>query len=132
MAVSNLHERLLFFTQQKSIINTKLSNIQMQQLSASKSVASKQQEYNNKISELYYDPDYGYGTDEYSEMLLQLQNDHEFELANINAWESELEVQKESLETQLNEINGYESAWQKLLLSNIKNAFMYGGIGGGK
>ncbi len=28
------------------------------------------------------------------EMLLQLQNDHEFELANINAWESELEVQK--------------------------------------
>ncbi len=132
MAVSNLHERLLFFTQQKSIINTKLSNIQMQQLSASKSVASKQQEYNNKISELYYDPDYGYGTDEYSEMLLQLQNDHEFELANINAWESELEVQKESLETQLNEINGYESAWQKLLLSNIKNEFMYGGIGGGK
>ena len=104
----------------------------MQQLSASKSVASKQQEYNNKISELYYDPDYGYGTDEYSEMLLQLQNDHEFELANINAWESELEVQKESLETQLNEINGYESAWQKLLLSNIKNEFMYGGIGGGK
>ena len=132
MAVSNLHERLLFFTQQKSIINTKLSNIQMQQLSASKSVASKQQEYNNKISELYYDPDYGYGTDEYSEMLLQMQNDHEFELANINAWESELEVQKESLETQLNEINGYESAWQKLLLSNIKNEFMYGGIGGGK
>lgn len=132
MAVSNLHERLLFFTQQKSIINTKLSNIQMQQLSASKSVASKQQEYNNKISELYYDPDYGYGTDEYSEMLLQLQNDHEFELANINAWESELEVQKESLETQLNEINGYESAWQKLLLSNIRNEFMYGGIGGGK
>lgn len=132
MAVSNLQERLLFFTQQKSIINTKLSNIQMQQLSASKSVASKQQEYNNKISELYYDPDYGYGTDEYSEMLLQLQNDHEFELANINAWESELEVQKESLETQLNEISGYESAWQKLLLSNIKNEFMYGGIGGGK
>ena len=132
MAVSNLHERLLFFTQQKSIINTKLSNIQMQQLSASKSVASKQQEYNNKSRELYYDPDYGYGTDEYSEMLLQLQNDHEFELANINAWESELEVQKESLETQLNEINGYESAWQKLLLSNIKNEFMYGGIGGGK
>ena len=45
---------------------------------------------------------------------LQLQNDHEFELANINAWESELEVQKENLETQLNEINGYESAWQKI------------------
>ena len=44
----------------------------MQQLSASKSVASKQQEYNNKISELYYDPDYGYGTDEYSEMLFTI------------------------------------------------------------
>ena len=61
---------------------------------------------------------------------MQLQSDHEFEMANINAWESELELQKENLETQLNEISGYESAWQKLLVSNIKNDFVFGGVGG--
>ena len=130
MSISNLQEKLLFYTKQKSRISSQLSDIQMKQLSATRQNATSQKEYNEKLRALYYDEDYGYGTDEYSEILLQLQNDHEFELANINAWESELEVQKENLETQLNEISGYESAWQKLLLSNIKNDFLYGGSGG--
>ena len=65
MAISNLHEKLLFFTQQKSRLTTKLSNIQMNQLAAMKSVAQKQQEFNNKLSALYYDDEFGYGTDEY-------------------------------------------------------------------
>lgn len=130
MTISNLQEHLLFYTQQKSRITSSLSDVQMKQLSATRSSATKQQEYNAKLSDLYYDEEYGYGTDEYSEILLQLQNDHEFEMANINAWESELELQKENLETQLNEISGYEQAWQKLLVSNIKNEFVFGGAGG--
>ena len=62
-------------------------------------------------------------------MLLELQNDHEFEMASINSWESELELQKENLETQLNEVSSYENTWQKLLKTNIKNEFTYGGTG---
>lgn len=130
MAIANLQEKLLFYTQQKSRISSKLSDIQMRQLSATRSSATQQQEYNAKLRDLYYDENYGYGTDEYSEILLELQNDREFEMASINAWESELELQKDNLETQLNEITGYESAWQKLILSNIKNDFLYGGSGG--
>lgn len=130
MSIANLQEKLLFYTKQKSRISNQLSNIQMNQLSATRSSATKQQEYNAKLTALYYDEDYGYGTDQYSEMLLELQNDHEFEMASINSWESELELQKENLETQLNEISGYESAWQKLLVSNIKSEFVYGGANG--
>ncbi len=130
MSIANLQEKLLFYTNQKSRISNQLSNIQMNQLSATRSSATKQQEYNAKLTALYYDEDYGYGTDQYSEMLLELQNDHEFEMASINSWESELELQKENLETQLNEISGYESAWQKLLVSNIKSEFVYGGANG--
>jgi len=134
MAIANLQEKLLFFAKQKSQISLQLSDVQMKQLSASKSVQTKQQEYNAKLSDLYYDEDYGYGTDEYSEMLLELQNEHEFELASINSWESQLDIEKENLETQLNEIQNYESSWQKLLQTNIKNDFSYGGsaTGGGK
>ena len=130
MSIANLQEKLLFYTRQKSQISLQLSNIQMNQLSATRSSATKQQEYNQKLSALYYDEDYGYGTDEYSEMLLELQNDHEFEMASINSWESELELQKENLETQLNEVSSYENTWQKLLQTNIKNEFAYGGTGG--
>lgn len=129
MSIANLQEKLLFYTRQKSRINLQLSNIQMDQLSATRSSATKQQEYNQKLSALYYDEDHGYGTDEYSEMLLELQNDHEFEMASINSWESELELQKENLETQLNEVSSYENTWQKLLQTNIKNEFTYGGTG---
>ena len=129
MSIANLQEKLLFYTRQKSRINLQLSNIQMNQLSATRSSATKQQEYNQKLSALYYDEDHGYGTDEYSEMLLELQNDHEFEMASINSWESELELQKENLETQLNEVSSYENTWHKLLQTNIKNEFTYGGTG---
>ncbi len=130
MAIANYQEKLLFYTQQKSQISMKLSDVQMKQLSASKSTATKQQEYNAKLSALYYDEDYGYGTDEYSEMLLQLQNEHEFEMANLNSWESQLDIEKENLENQLNEIQSYESTWQKILQTNIKNDFSYGGVSG--
>lgn len=129
MAISNLHEKLLFYTQQKSRISLALSDVQMKQLSATRSQATKNMEYQEKLSALYYDPDYGFGTDEYSEMLVMLQNEHEFEMGNITAWESELELEKENLETQLNEIQGYESSWQKMLSTCIKNDFNYGGGG---
>ncbi|MBQ8459651.1 hypothetical protein IJ541_06075 [bacterium] len=132
MAIANLQEKLLFFTQQKSRISMKLSDVQLRQLSASKSVQTKQQEFNAKLSALYYDEEFGYGTPEYSELLLELQNEHEFELASINSWESQLDLEKESLETQLNEISTYETTYQKMLGSAIKNDFSYGGSGGGK
>lgn len=130
MAISNFQEKLLFYTQQKSRISMQLSDVQMRQLSASKSIQTKQQEFNSKLSALYYDEEFGYGTDEYSEMLLQLQSEHEFELASINSWESQLDIEKENLETQLNEIQSYEGTWQKLLAAAIKTDFVYGGISG--
>ena len=131
MSIANFQEKLLFYTKQKSQLSMQLSDVQMRQLSASKSVQTKQQEFNAKLSSLYYDEEYGYGTDMYSEMLLELQNEHEFELASINAWESQLDIEKENLETQINEIQSYETTWQKLLQAAIKSDFVYGGIGSG-
>ena len=130
MSIANFQEKLLFFTAQKSRIGSQLSNIQMNQLSASRDAATKQLEYNQQLQDLYYDPEVGYGTEEYTQLLLELQNDHEFEMASLTAWESNLEANKEQLETQLNEIQNYENSWQKLLQQNIKVEFTYGGSGG--
>lgn len=132
MSISNIQEKLLFFTMQKSKLNTKLSDIQMRQMSATRDQSTSQLAYNKSLQDLYYDPVIGYGTEEYTEVLVQLQSDHEFEMANLTAWESELENQKETTETQLNEVQNYENSWQKLLSNNIKVEFSYGGVGGGK
>ncbi|CCY62342.1 MAG: hypothetical protein ACLSA2_09650 [Candidatus Gastranaerophilaceae bacterium] len=127
MAISNIHETLLLYTKQKSLINEKLSTVMMDMLNSSKQVAENQAKYNDQMNEIYY----GYYEDDpenYELLTEQLQQEHELELANLNSWEQELELEKNNLETKLNEINTFESSWTKLLQTNIKNDFSYGGV----
>ena len=127
MAISNIHETLLLYTKQKALINDKLSENMMNTLSASKQTAEKQAKYNDKMSEIYYNY-YEDDHDSYELLTEQCENEHELELANLNSWEQELELEKNNLETQLNEISTFESSWTKLLQTNIKNDFSYGGV----
>lgn len=129
MAISSIHETLLMYTKRKSALNTQLSDIMFNMVSASRKTSELQQQYNQKQQDLYYDEEFGYGTDEYMILVEQLENDHEFELSTLESWESELELQKNNCETQLNEISSYETSWTKLLQTNIKNDFTYGSVG---
>ena len=128
MAISNIHETLLMYTKQKSAINAQLSSVMLNMVSASRKNADMQKEYNEKLQEAYYDPEYGYGTDEYEMIIEDYENDHNFDLAQLESWESELELEKNNLEAKLNEITSYEASWQKMLSNNIKNDFKYGGV----
>ena len=127
MAISNIHETLLLYTKQKALINDKLSTNMMDLLNSSKQTAQEQSQYNTKMDNIYYNY-YEDDQDTYELLVEQLQQDHELKLANLNSWESELEVEKNNLETQLNEITTFESTWTKLLQTNIKNDFSYGGV----
>ncbi|MBO6087119.1 hypothetical protein J6P92_02080 [bacterium] len=127
MAISNMHETLLLYTKKKSLINDKLSETMMNMLNSSRQVAECQAKYNDQITDIYYNY-YEEDQDTYEVLTEQLENQHELELANLNAWEQDLELEKNNLETQLNEINTFESTWTKLLQTNIKNDFSYGGV----
>lgn len=127
MAISNLHETLLMYTKRKSMINNDLSTTMMNMLNSSKQVAEEQSKYNDKVNDAYYTY-YDDDPDTYEVVMEQLENEHELVLANLNSWEQELELEKNNLETQLNEINSYESSWTKLLQTNIKGDFSYGGV----
>lgn len=127
MAISNLHETLLMYTKRKSMINNDLSATMMNMLNSSKQVAEEQAKYNDKVNDAYYSY-YDDDPDTYEVIMEQLENEHELVLANLNSWEQELELEKNNLETQLNEINSYESSWTKLLQTNIKGDFSYGGL----
>ena len=127
MAISNIHDTLLLYTKQKALINDKLSSNMMDLLNSSKQTAQEQSLYNKNLDNIYYNY-YESDQDTYELLVEQLQKDHELKLANLNSWESELEVEKNNLETQLNEITTFESTWTKLLQTNIKNDFSYGGV----
>ena len=131
MAVSNIHETLLMYTKQKSLLNSQLSDVMMDMVSATRQNAELQRQYNEKVQNAYYDDYNGYteDPDAYIELMDVLENEHMFELQNLESWESELELKKNSLETRLNEISSYEQSWTKLLQQNIKNDFSYGGGG---
>ncbi len=127
MAISNIHETLLMYTKQKALINDKLSSNMMNTLSASKQTAENQAKYNDQMDNIYYNY-YEDDPETYELLTEQLEQEHELELANINSWEQELELEKNNLETQLNEISTFESTWTKLLQTNIKSDFSYGGV----
>ncbi len=128
MAISNLHETLLLYTKQKSMINDQLSGVMLNLMYATTQTADSQAKYNEQEQALYYEY---YGTDNYELMIEDLKKEHEWELATIESWEADLEVQKNTLETKLNTISSYESSWTKLLQTNIKNDFSYGGVSQG-
>ena len=127
MAIANFHETLLFYTKQKSLINDSLSTTMMNLLNSSKQTAESQAKYNEKVSDIYYSY-YDSDTETYELLTEMAEREHELELANLTSWEQELELEKNNLETKLNEITSYESTWTKLLQTNIKNDFTYGGV----
>ena len=59
MAISNIHETLLMYTKQKSKINAELSDVMFNMLQATKRNAEMQRDYNGKLQDAYYDPEYG-------------------------------------------------------------------------
>ena len=126
MAISNIQETLLMYTKQKATINDELATIALNITSATRQNAEIQAQYNSELQTYYYE----YYEDDpttYSDLVEILNQEHELDLANLESWESELELEQSNYETQLNEITSYESSWQKLLQTNIKNDFTYGG-----
>ena len=128
MAISNIQETLLMYTKQKSMISEKLSNIQFNMMNASRQSAELQSKYNQKQQDYYYEY-YEDDPDQYMQIMEILENEHEYELQNLESWEEQLEMDKNNYETRLNEITTFESSWTKLLQSNVKNDFTYGGSG---
>lgn len=127
MAISNIQETLLFYTKQKALINDQLSETMMNILNSSKQTAENQAMYNSKLNSIYFDY-YEEDPDTYDLLVERCEQEHELELANINSWEQELELEKNNLETQYNEIAQFESSWTKLLQNNIKGDFSYGTV----
>lgn len=126
MAISNIQDTLLMYTKQKSMYNQKLSDVMFNMMNASRQNAELQSKFNDKQQYYYYEY-YETNPDQFEAVMEILEKDHEFELANLNSWEAELEMQKNNLETRLNEVTTFESSWTKLLQGNIKNDFTYGG-----
>ena len=127
MAIFNLQDSVLFCTKQKNSLQQKATSLQMQILAASRQSAKSAQDYAKQLQDLYYDDEFGHDSPEYAEMYEALTKDHEAESAELAAWEQELLLEKDSIETQIQELTKFEDAWEKMLKKDISSDFTYGG-----
>lgn len=65
------------------------------------------------------DEDYGY-------QLEALDEHYGDELAEIAAWEDDLQQQQSNCQTEISQLDGYISSWEKALQTNIQKAHSYG------
>lgn len=63
---------------------------------------------------------------EYKVETAAVENDYQLQLSKINSWDSQLQQEKNNLETQLKVVTSYEESWTTLLKNNIKKDFTYG------
>lgn len=74
--------------------------------------------------------EYKSGTTEYEAAMDDVDNDYQTELAKINAWETDLESQKEQLQMQIQATAGYKDSFQSMVKQGASSDLKYGGSGG--
>ena len=128
MSFTSIQSSLNFYTMQESSLTSELDNIMMSISSATRQTSDIAQQTSDKRNAIYSNQDASGSSDssQYDSELGQVQDDYDLKLATITDWESELEVKKQNIETQLKEITSYKESFKSMLKQNVKNDFKYG------
>jgi len=129
MAVAGINETILQYQMESNSITSQLTTVMFKITSATKNDVDLTQKTNKNRAYLanlvQTNPTYA-DTTEYKVASAAVEDDYQVQLAEINSWESELEQQKNSLETRAKEVSSFQESWTAALKQNIKKDFTYG------
>ena len=142
MAVANLNEMIQSYIRRRNSINLDLTNYSTQKTlataetsdlaswKASRRVAITT-EYKRIFSSEYKDKDnYTYVNyseiPEYQDEISYVEAYYEAKMEDLTAWETQLDNQITTINTELSEINSYIESFKQMLSNNIKNDYNYG------
>lgn len=140
MAEAILNETLLSYVHRRNMINTQITQMQNSKTTAAAETSdlaewktAKYQalraECKNIFSSTYINSTYSYHDyteiPEYTEEVEYIDCYYEAEVADMTAWETQLENQITTLSVELQEINSYMDSYKSMLSSNIKNDYNY-------
>lgn len=127
MAYTGIQATVDFYIVREADLTNEITDILTSMTRASKDCANlatnTAAERNEVRSE--YDP----GTDEYKDAMDDVNSKYQTKLSEINAWESELETQKQSLETELKATTTSKESFQAALKQNVTTDSKYGSQG---
>lgn len=138
MAEAVLNETLLSYVHRRNQINTMITQYQNSKTLASYETSdladwktAKYQalraECKNIFSNTYQGSSYHDYTEipEYTEEVEYIDCYYEAEIADMTAWETQLDNQITTLSVELTEINSFMDSYKSMLSSNIKNDYNY-------
>ena len=140
MSEAILNETLLSYVQRRNQINMQITQYQNSKTLAAAETSDLAEWKTSKYSALrtecknifsmsYKDSTYSYvdytEIPEYAEEVEYIDCYYEAEVADMTAWESQLENQITTLSTELQEINSYMDSYKTMLSDNIKNDYNY-------
>lgn len=129
MTIATVQQTLLLYSMEKANITQDLEDIMNKITSATSKSTDLMASTNEKRT--YYaqlaeqNPEMA-DTTEYKNDVAAVESDYQLQLAEINAWESQLEQQKNHKETELKAVTSFEESWTAVLKKNIQNDFKYG------
>lgn len=125
MSFTGIQATVDFYTAQEAYLTNEMTDIMMKITRASKDTTKLTEETGEQKDAVReaYDPD----SAEYKDAMDQIQDDYDFKLAEITEWESELETQKDELETEIKATKSYEESFTSMLKQNVSNDFKYAG-----
>ena len=142
MAIASLNELIQSYIKRRNTINLDLSNYSNQKtlstartsdLAAWKNsrYAAIRAEYKNIFSTTYKDNDkYTYvdysELPEYKDEIDYVDSYYEAKMEDLTAWETQLDNQITTINTELSEINSYIDSFKNMLSNNIKVDYNYG------
>lgn len=125
MSFVGIQANLNFYTEREADLTDELSDILTNITQATRKISNiteEEAELRGEVRE-QYDP----GSDEYKDAMQKIQDDHTMKLADISEWESELETQKQQIETELKATTSYKESFTAVLKQNVQKDFKFGG-----
>jgi len=140
MAIANLHETLLAYTMRKNAINLNITNLQSQKALAllqtqntNSLLAAGKAELRDYYKDLFENDEelqekYDSYTEivDFEEAIEKIQAQYNDDLAEIAAWETQVDSEITTESAELEEINAYMESMKNMLSSNIQEDFNYG------
>ena len=120
MAYAGIQTMLLAYKMQKSDKEFELMQITNKMASATKDSSALSENRDAKISEVSKDDP------NYETIIDKIDKEYNNDLADIAAWEDELQQQQSNCNTQISMLDGYINTWQQALQTNIAKAHTYG------
>lgn len=126
MSFTGIQATIDFYSMQESTLTNELTDIMTQITRATNKISQISTETSQKREAVK--AEYSDNTSvRYQREMDEIENEYETSIADITAWETELQTQKDAKQTEIQATRSYADSYKSALKENVQKDFKYGG-----